>query len=264
LKLSLDIYGELPFNSISYDASNQPYIDEVKESEKTRTALGAGAGLNVELNGFIFQTGIGSFLLKTDFTSSESTISVDTSGSHYNYTDSSFIVFDSSCTCTTSVTIHIDSTWISAHDTIVTKQPVTATNQVSYLTLPFLIGYRFSIGKLDLEIKAGTSISMLNTVKAKLISPVDGTIENYGDKSNSPFRKSYWSIIGSAAIHYNLSNRLSVFVQPAMKYGLNSIYKDNYPLTKKINSNSVVLGLRIHFLKNNLVKRATIKHSCVL
>jgi hypothetical protein len=246
LKFSMDLSGGPLFISENYGSSGDPYFDEVKQSEEPRTTFEAAAGINVQFDKFIFQTALGTFLLKTDFSSSESTTSIDTSGSHYNYVDSSYTTFDSACTCTTTVTFHIDSTWMSQYYTVVSKQSVSASNQVSYLSIPFLIGYQFSSGKIDFEIKAGISVAILNKAKATLISPVDGTIKKY-DSSNSPFRKSYLSFLASLAVHYNFSDRLSIFLQPAMKYGLSSIYKDSYPVSKRINSNSVNFGIRIHF-----------------
>src|SRR5207253_1586084 len=113
-----------------------------KQSEKTTATFATALGINVMFNHFLFETGIGNSSFKTDFNSSTSGTTIDTSASHYNYLDSTYFIFDSSCVCTTAVTSHIDSSWASVRDTTISKTTVRSANKVSYIEIPLLLGYQ--------------------------------------------------------------------------------------------------------------------------
>ena len=249
-KLSADLSAGPQFSTLQYEMNgdaNSTYYESAKQSEKANSSITVNLGVNIQLRSFLFQTGIGSSSLKTDFSSTESSTEYDTSRSHYNYVDTTYFIFDSSCVCTTSVTYHIDSTWESQIDSSVKTFSQNGSNKISYIEIPFQIGYQFTAGRFDIELFAGTSIALLNQMNTTIISVVDGSIKTYRSKTNSPYRSSYWNFLGSAQVNYRLSKRFTVFLRPSVKYGLSSIFKSEYPLTEKVRRNSISAGFRVQF-----------------
>ena len=126
-------------------------------------------------------------------------------------------------------------------------KPVALTNKITILEIPLWIGYKFSAGKFDIEIKAGVSVSFITNVNTTLLYPYSDSAIVYKDINYSPYRKNYFSILAAASLIYNINDRFSIFLQPSLKYGLGSIFKNDYPISKKINSYSLGAGLRINF-----------------
>jgi hypothetical protein len=122
-----------------------------------------------------------------------------------------------------------------------------ASNRISFIEIPFLLGYKLSAGRFDIEVRASVSVAILTNLKTFLISPVDGSIKNYRSITNSPYRSSYWNFVSAAQVNYLLGKRFAVFIKPAVKYGLSSIFKNDYPINKKVKSTSIAAGIRVQF-----------------
>ncbi|MEP7168443.1 MAG: hypothetical protein ABI855_03665 [Bacteroidota bacterium] len=249
-KFSVDIFGAAQINSFQYQSSNadfQPLEDESKKSETVKTSFGAGLGICIPFKNFFAEPGINYSFLKSDFSHTISQVNIDTSGSHYNFVFTQVYVNDSNGIPTDSFLVHSDSTWITLGDTSVLKIPVNSSNKITILEIPLWIGYKFSAGKFDIEIKAGASVSFITTVNTTLLYPYSDSTVVFNDIKNSPYRKNYFSILAGANLLYNINDRFSIFLQPSFKYGLGSIFKNDYPISKKIQNSSLGAGLRINF-----------------
>jgi hypothetical protein len=226
IRVGLDFSGGPQFNSIKYGSGSgnyQAYIDQSRQSEKETPSFTAAFGLVLTLNKFIIETGLKHSLLTSEFSYSESYNTIDTSHSH---ADSS-------------------GNWIHVSDTIPGTTHYMATNKISFLEFPLIVGYSFLANKFEIEVKSGLSLSLITNANTTIYSLNTGEVIRYDELSNSPYRKSLWNLLVATNMLYDLSGRVSVFFQPSMKLGLNSVFKDNYPVTKKVQSAFLGIGLRL-------------------
>jgi len=225
--VAFDFSGGQQFNYIKYGSgaitNNETYIEQSRESEKTTPSFSAAFGIVLTLQHLIVETGLRHSTLSSNFSYSETYSTIDTS---HSYADTS-------------------GQWIHIEDTVKQQTHYIATNEISFLEFPVLMGYGFQAAKFTVELKAGVLIGYITTANTTNFSLNTGDVVRYNELSNSPYRKTNWSALVSANVLYPIGGRFSVFAQPSMKYGLNSIFKDNYSVTKKIQSLTLGLGLRI-------------------
>jgi hypothetical protein len=120
-----------------------------------------------------------------------------------------------------------------------------ATNKISFIEVPFLTGYRWHIEKFEMEFKLGAMMSFITDANTTTFSLRTGEVVTYDELEDSPYRKTHWSALGAVNMLYPLSDRFSAFIQPSMKHGLNSMFKENYSISKKVQSVAVAVGLRV-------------------
>jgi hypothetical protein len=241
-RISIDIFGAPLINSFKYQSINadfQPLADSSKKSESEKISFTAGVGINIPFKNFFVQPGISYSVIKSDF----SKILSDTSGSHYNYADSILYILDSNHVVIDSVKFLVDSEWVSTSKTFIHS----AVNKISVFEIPLWVGYKFSKGKFGIKLKTGASVSFITSVNTTLLDPYPYHVVLYDDIKNSPYRKNYFSLLAGASVIYNINDRFSIFLQPSFKYGLGSIFKSDYPVSKKIRSYSLGVGVRINF-----------------
>jgi hypothetical protein len=210
---AFDFSGAPQFNTIKYGngAYNyKSYIEESRQSEKETPSFTAAFGIVVSFNSFVMEMGMRHSALSSDFSYAET----------YHQTD-------------------------SLGNVITGQTHYLATNKISFLELPLLIGCRFHFDRFEMELKTGVMTSFITSANTTIFSLNTGNVVKYDELADSPYRKNHWSAIGALNMLYPITDRVMVFVQPSMKYGLNSIFKDNYSVTKKIQGVTLALGLRV-------------------
>jgi hypothetical protein len=249
-KFSIDLSVVSQVSNFKYESAIKSYetISGILNiSETGKISFGGGIGINIPLNGFFIEPVINYSLMKSDFSYAKSQINIDSSGSYYNYIDTTVYVWDSILVDTVPYTYHTDSSWVSKKDTSYSKITVNETNKISIIEIPLWTGYKFSTGKFDIEIKAGASVSFITSIHTFVLPANAESVFLYTDRKNSPYRKNYFSLLAGASLLYNINHRFSVFLQPSFKQGIGSLFKGDYPVSKKIQSYSIGAGLRVKF-----------------
>ena len=227
INVSFDFSGGPQFNSFKYGSGaitdNPTYVNHSQQSEKTTPSFSAAFGIVVTRNHLIVEPGIRHSTISSDFSYSDTYLTTDTSQSHFDTTGQ----------------------WVHVETTTPGETHYIATNKISFIEFPALAGYGFRVKKFEIEIKAGALIGYITGANTMTFSLNSGDVVKYNELSNSPYSKICWSAIGAANVLYPLGERFSVFAQPSFKYGLNSIFKDNYSVTKKIQSVNIGIGLRV-------------------
>jgi hypothetical protein len=223
--IAFDFSGAPNFSTIKYGNGSynyKTYIEESRQSEREIPSFTAAFGIIISFEKFITETGLKHSSLTSDFSYSETYISIDTSASHWD-----------------------SLTWVHVEDTVNGETHYIATNRISFIEVPALIGYRINANRFEIEIKTGVMMSIITSANTTIFSLNTGNVVKYDELEDSPYRKKHWSAIGTVQILYDLNERFSAFVQPSFKYGLNSLFKDNYTVTKRIQSVAAGIGFRV-------------------
>ncbi|HKR03581.1 MAG TPA: hypothetical protein VJY62_03020 [Bacteroidia bacterium] len=247
-RFSIDLFAapQISAFKVSGDASYKSLTDVFEISETEKISFSAGIGLNIPYKNFFVEPGVNYSLVKSDFSYSKPQMVWDTSGSHYNYNIYFSYILDSSGIPIDSFLVK-DSSWVTVANLSYSKISVKTSNKISILEIPLWAGYKFSAGKFDMEVKTGASVSFITSIHTTLLPANSETVILYNDREDSPYRKNYFSLLAAANVVYNINDRFSIFLQPAFKYGLGSIFKKDYPVSKKIQNYSLGAGLRIKF-----------------
>jgi hypothetical protein len=224
-EIAFDFSGAPQFNTITYGNGAehcQPYIEESRRSEKEIPSFSAAFGIVMSLNKYIIETGIKHSILTTDFSYQENLTTIDTSRSHFGTLG-----------------------WVHIEDSVEKTTHYIATNKIAFMEFPLLMGYRIRTGKFEFELKTGPLMSFITSANTTVISLNTGVVLQSNDLDNSPYRKTCWSILSAGNILYSFGGRFSAFVQPSWKSGITGIFKESAPVTKKVQTVSVGIGVRV-------------------
>jgi hypothetical protein len=134
--------------------------------------------------------------------------------------------------------------WPYQTDTILSVKERTYHNTYSYVELPLLIGTQLETNKMAINIKGGPVLSLMTNVNGAAVLSSDNRISRLGlDK----FRQPSVSFVFSTDLIYRLNDNLSIYIEPAYKYGLNSIFEKQYQVNSRFNGFSVGLGMYYRF-----------------
>jgi len=87
-------------------------------------------------------------------------------------------------------------------------------------------------------------LSLMTNVNGAAVLSSDNRISRLGlDK----FRQPSVSFVFSTDLIYRLNDNLSIYIEPAYKYGLNSIFEKQYQVNSRFNGFSVGLGMYYRF-----------------
>jgi hypothetical protein len=223
-EVAFDFSGAPQFNSIVYGNGSeyyQHYVDESRQSEKETPSFCAAFGIVVSLNKFILETGIRHSVLASEFSYEQTVLTFHKLRSYGS-----------------------PSPW--AHDSVQTTTHYIANNKIAFMEFPLLLGYRVHAGKFEFELKTGPMMSFITSANTTVISLNTGTVVQSNDLESSPYRKVCWSALSAGNILYSIDSRFSAFVQPSLKTGITSIFKESAPVTKKVQSVCVGIGLRVN------------------
>lgn len=100
----------------------------------------------------------------------------------------------------------------------------------SYLQVPLLLGYTYSrSGNLTFDITAGPVFNLLVNQRTQRPEMPQGENVFISDvqENTTPWLKTNWQLMASVSIHYRLSNRLRIKVEPIYRYYVHPVYTGN-------------------------------------
>ncbi|HBX51650.1 MAG: hypothetical protein A2W98_02225 [Bacteroidetes bacterium GWF2_33_38] len=172
---------------------------------------------------------------------------IDTIGGYYHYTyvqDSIIYVGDSSWVDITELNLvnMYDSVLTTVYDSLKNKSYL---NKYSYFEIPFTVGYKFQFGNIDITSGGGIATGILFKKSGSNIS--EDLQNNEVSIENLPFRKISLTGIIYMNINYNITEKISLFIEPTYRYSIISSYKSDAILQRKSNAIMLKIGARIKF-----------------
>ncbi|MFH1320983.1 MAG: STN domain-containing protein [Bacteroidota bacterium] len=246
-------------NSISATSAGfGEYAALIKDAETPLLSYTFGADLGFYFKKLTLQTGcaytlfrekadynISTFDVDTTFTWDITTQSywiTDTITSYYEIygADTNWIYITDSSQFTT-----VDSVEISNYDTTVINNDYNGINTISYIEIPFVIGYNFILKKkFSCNVNGGIITGILINTKGKILAP-DGN--GFNDIDNKNHIKTSFSLLLGLGLNYKLNNYLSIILNAYYRQNLSSVYVNNYPVSKKCYSAGLKAGIRYRF-----------------
>lgn len=228
-----------------------------KESETPEWQVSAGLGMRFEYSLFFLQAEANyrSYKINASYnwnkitTNSYDVWDIDTL---YNmFTDTVNAFYDS---INNKWHYHIDSVELKSFDS--TKHLVTDTSikhrqvrtfqDLRYWEFPLLIGHSWNTGRWDFEASTGIAVGFFTGSSGKVFTNNENYLIEY-DREQLPFRDVNLIWLGRAGAAYRLNDHWSILGRADMRYGLNSIYRDNYKYSRKIKSLGFSFGIRYKF-----------------
>lgn len=146
----------------------------------------------------------------------------------------------------------IDSTTTIEEIFIPGRTQLVNYNKFRIIDIPILFSYHWNTrSKLSYSVSAGPYINLRLSQKGKFISPdkiepVDFTSNN--ETAFQAFNTSIGtSLFGSFSANYALSENLSIFAEPSLRYYMMSFTSEDYPLDQNYLTLSLGMGARVKF-----------------
>jgi hypothetical protein len=202
------------------------YADRRRESEEAAYGFSAGAELGATLYGVGLQTGFSYAQINEVFSFVEGNVQ------RYEVEK----VFD-----TNGNLIRVDSTLVTG--TLIKK----TYNRYRMIDIPVMVGYEFDLPKFVLSVYGGANFNLVFLQKGEFLSPELEPV-NFSSSSSSPFPafKDQLSVswVGSIGLHYKLSDRMQVTLEPNFRYFPDPITIEGYSLNQKYFVTGIRTGVR--------------------
>ncbi len=139
----------------------------------------------------------------------------------------------------------------SVYDSINHSFSKQSENHYYYLHVPLVLGYKFyEANKLSMSINGGAMLSILIVKNEPTIGYYDEGIRVTSiDDMKLTRIKTNWQLLLGVNIEYQLLNKLSIAVEPSLKYYVKSIYNTNNINSKNPYSVGLGVGLIYNFVK---------------
>ncbi|HIE16434.1 MAG TPA: hypothetical protein EYP69_05875 [Bacteroidales bacterium] len=269
-----------------FTSEENPALADTNNSALSRAiSISGGVDFEIGLAKHIhLQTGIGILNVNENFKYRQTKMNIDTivkpffhSNTFYNYFQSAAYDMDTTgaypvitYTHYEDGTVTTDTTWfyqvdtneVIVRDSVLTSETDTTyetvydttfqhyfyeyANKYTYLQIPFILGYDFVKGKLTYTVSGGIINEIFLNAKGHGISFKDA-YEVVDIKKDFPFIKYNVSYFLGAGIAYKLDNNISVFAECFYQKNVNSIFRNDFVLKKRLLNYGLKTGLKIRF-----------------
>jgi hypothetical protein len=135
---------------------------------------------------------------------------------------------------------------VGVYDSINKFRIEKTKNQYTYLQIPVYVGFHQQYNRLGWFIKGGPVFSLL--LNSNIPDPELGNDRIVDLDQQMPSRvNTHWQMAFSAGVTYQLSDKVSVAIEPTFRYYLNSLYERKYITTRHPYSFGVRTGLLFNF-----------------
>ena len=255
LSVDLTIGGSQIANSFSSPANYETHTDYRRKNEDMIYTPSYNLNLRYAIDKFSFTTGINYFVfgekinylfenLKYDTIPFKVNIedvywTYDSAGIYqdpYN-SDIWYVLYKPTSHDTTY------SVWTEKDTIIKTTNAQKNRNTYSYFEVPVLVGYNFSHKRFNFELSTGVSFGFLSKTSGYVLNTNNESLIENSDK-NLPLNKTTLNYLLVGGISYNLTQRLSIILQPHYKKQLSSVFGNSYPIEQKYSAFGVNGGIR--------------------
>ena len=189
-------------------------------------------------NEFFIESGLG-----VSFSSDDGSYAIDYEKFLGSYDDVYNVTFDTTEGGAVVPVYHTNI--VNVYDSISKFRIEKTKNKYTYLQIPLYIGFQKQVNRFGWFIKAGPIFNVL--VHENIPEPEAGYDKIIEVDQRMPSRvNTNWQLAFSAGLDYQLSEKVSLAIEPIFKYYLNSQYQKKYITT----SHPYSIGLRTGLLFN--------------
>ena len=135
---------------------------------------------------------------------------------------------------------------VDVYDSISSYKIENTKNRYTYLQIPVYIGFHKEINRFGWFVKGGPIFSIL--INENIPQPISGNDRIIGlDQRMASRVNTNWQFAFSAGMTYQLSNKVSIAIEPTFRYYLNSQYERKYISTRHPYSFGLRTGLLFNF-----------------
>ena len=217
---------------------NLPQFNSPVNVKKNNFSQSGQLSFNYDFRHLIFQTGIGYSFYNNQTTNSVNYISRDSVGYYedvisYSIDSLNHIIYN--------------TTPKNVYDSVKHAKYIITKNSYRYFQIPLLIGYKGYVKKFSFTVRSGVGIGILNYKKVAEVPFNIKNAELLNIECNTPaLTKTYWQFLFNIGVGYQLTNSISIAVEPSLKYYLSPFYENGntkkYPYSVGLNT-----GLYFHF-----------------
>ena len=147
-----------------------------------------------------------------------------------------------------------DTITVWEKDTIMTQSVDTTReirqylerNSYSYMRIPLIGGYRFSLGKTDLSISGGLITDIFINAKGKGVFLTNSDYK-VDDINKYPFAKLNFSLSANLGISYHLDKHVAFMSELFMLQNINNIYNSKFAVNRKNTTFGLKIGINYLF-----------------
>ena len=216
---------------------NLPELNSPVNVKKNNFTQSGHLSVNYDFRHLIFQTGLGYSFYNNQTTNNVKYISRDSVGFYedvISYSiDSNHIVYNTAPK--------------NIYDSVKHSKYIVTNNSYRYFQIPLWIGYKGYIKKFSFTVRSGVGIGILSYKKVAEVPFNVNNAELLSIENNTPaLTKTYWQFLFNIGIGYQLTNSISIAVEPSFKYYLSPFYENGN--TKKYPySIGLKTGVYFHF-----------------
>ena len=189
-------------------------------------------------NEFFIESGLG-----VSFSSDNGKYAIDYEKYLGSYNDVYNITFDST---ENGIVPIYHTNLVDVYDSISEFKIEQTKNQYTYLQIPVYIGFHKQVKRFGWFVKGGPVFSVL--INKRIPSPDVGDDKIIDMDQRMPLRvNTSWQFAFSAGVTYQLSDKVSIAIEPTLKYYLNSQYERKYITTRHPYSFGLRTGLLFNF-----------------
>lgn len=200
------------------------YIPEIYHSEDLhaeRTLYGFDGMMRYTWYNYTLEFGMGISRVRN-----ENLYTVDYNAYLGTYKDLDSIAFQVDTINQTVVPLYFFNE-VKVYDSTTSQYFDRTVNTYTYLQFPLMLGYRHPLGRTTLSLRGGPMLSVLVGSQEPQIF-----VDNESDRilridDRTPGRiRTNWQFLMNAGVTYALTSRLSLSVEPGIRYYLNPIYQE--------------------------------------
>ena len=189
-------------------------------------------------NEFFIESGLG-----VSFSSDNGKYAIDYEKYLGSYNDVYNVTFDST---ENGIVPIYHTNLVDVYDSISEFKIEQTKNQYTYLQIPVYIGFHKQVKRFGWFVKGGPVFSVL--INKNIPTPDVGDDKIIDMDQRMPLRvNTSWQFAFSAGLSYQLSDKVSIAIEPTLKYYLNSQYERKYITTRHPYSFGLRTGLLFNF-----------------
>jgi hypothetical protein len=238
--VSLSLYGGCSYVDKTFDTKNEHYNAFRLHNEAPITSIALGAEVSYRFKRLFIQSGF-------NYAQFGENVNFEI----FNVTETKSIKIPVIVPIDTFIDNHYyvigwDTTgWNDFQDTTLVLTNYIKNNRFDYIEIPLLFGYQFGKKRILLEIAAGPSFGFLVNARGVILNTKENNVYEIISKNDYPMNKNIFNFVFRLKLAYRLNEDWDIFIQPNIKYNLNSVFSKDFPVIQKYNSSGINLGVSI-------------------
>ncbi|MDT8393380.1 MAG: hypothetical protein RQ761_06025 [Bacteroidales bacterium] len=190
-------------------------------------------------NEFFIESGLG-----ISYSSDDGNYAIDYEQFLGSYNDVYNVTYDTASNGSLVPVYHTNV--VNVYDSISKYKVDQTRNTYTYLQLPVYVGFQKQVNRFGWFVKGGPVLSLL--VHKNIPEPEAGYNRIIGlDRQMATRVNTHWQLAFSVGMSYQLSNKVSIGIEPTFRYSLNSQYERKYISTRHPYSIGLRTGLLFNF-----------------